>query len=283
MRALPPQRQSRTRRAIRATRPRSTRRSPGSRPSHRRGDKAFHAKFYGASHAELAIVGDFDPAAMRALVTELFGGWKSPTPYARVPDPLVPQPARRAQVHRRRQGQRVPDRPRGAAAERPRARTTRRCWSPTTCSATRRRRGCGSGCGRRTACPTASAACSAPNPVRAQQPADRLYAIFAPENLDRVRARLRRGDGRGAQGRLHRRRGRATPGPGCSRSAAAPRSPTAASPAISSSQAYLDRTWSRPAAVDPAIEKLTPADVNAVLRKYLKPAEFAYAFAGDFK
>ena len=25
------------------------------------------------------------------------------------------------------------------------------------------------------------------------------------------------------------------------------------------------------------------ADVNAVLRKYLKPGEFSYAFAGDFK
>jgi zinc protease len=52
--------------------------------------KAFHAKFYGASHGELAIVGDFDPAAMRMLVTELFGGWSSTTPFARVPDPLVP-------------------------------------------------------------------------------------------------------------------------------------------------------------------------------------------------
>ena len=34
--------------------------------------------------------------------------------------------------------------------------------------------------------------------------------------------------------------------------------------------------------VDAAIEKLTAADVNAALRKYLKPDEFAYAFAGDF-
>ena len=49
------------------------------------------------------------------------------------------------------------------------------------------------------------------------------------------------------------------------------------------SQAYLGRTWARTAAVDQAIEKLTTADVNAALTKYLKPAEFAYAFAGDFK
>ena len=49
------------------------------------------------------------------------------------------------------------------------------------------------------------------------------------------------------------------------------------------SQAYLDRTWKEAAAVDEAIGKLTTAEVNAALRKYLKPAEFAYAFAGDFK
>ena len=53
--------------------------------------KKFHGQFYGASNAELAIVGDFDPEAMRALVTELFGNWKSPSAYARVPDPLVPK------------------------------------------------------------------------------------------------------------------------------------------------------------------------------------------------
>ena len=52
--------------------------------------KRFHAQFYGASNAEIAIVGDFDAVAVNALLTELFGGWKSPSPYARVPDPLVP-------------------------------------------------------------------------------------------------------------------------------------------------------------------------------------------------
>jgi len=34
--------------------------------------------------------------------------------------------------------------------------------------------------------------------------------------------------------------------------------------------------------VDAAIEKLTTQDVNAALRKYVKPGEFATAFAGDF-
>ena len=48
-------------------------------------------------------------------------------------------------------------------------------------------------------------------------------------------------------------------------------------------QAFLGRTFATSGAVDAAIGKLTTQDVNAVLRKYLKPGEFAYAFAGDFK
>jgi zinc protease len=44
--------------------------------------KAFYAGFYGASNAELSVVGDFDPAEIRKLAEELLGSWKSPKPYA---------------------------------------------------------------------------------------------------------------------------------------------------------------------------------------------------------
>ena len=47
-------------------------------------------------------------------------------------------------------------------------------------------------------------------------------------------------------------------------------------------QSYLGRTWSTSGRIDDAIEKLTTADVNAALRKYVKPDDFAYAFAGEF-
>jgi zinc protease len=55
--------------------------------------KAFYAKFYGATHGELAVVGDFDAAAVRTLARELFDDFRSPTPYARVPQPLYPTKA----------------------------------------------------------------------------------------------------------------------------------------------------------------------------------------------
>ena len=44
--------------------------------------KKFYAEFYGASNAELAVVGDFDPAEIRKLAEELFSSWKSPKPYS---------------------------------------------------------------------------------------------------------------------------------------------------------------------------------------------------------
>jgi zinc protease len=47
--------------------------------------KKFYADFYGASNGELAVVGDFDEPAVGKLAADLFGGWKSPARFERVP------------------------------------------------------------------------------------------------------------------------------------------------------------------------------------------------------
>ena len=49
--------------------------------------RKFHADFYGASNAELAIVGDFDAAQIQKLAADLFGDWKSPSPYSMIRRP----------------------------------------------------------------------------------------------------------------------------------------------------------------------------------------------------
>jgi len=49
----------------------------------------FHARFYGASHAQLALVGDFDAQAVTRQVEQLFGDWTAPQPFARVDRPFV--------------------------------------------------------------------------------------------------------------------------------------------------------------------------------------------------
>jgi zinc protease len=54
--------------------------------------QSFYRDFYGASDGRLAVVGDFDPAQMKSLLAKLFGDWKSPRPYARVPTPYYAVP-----------------------------------------------------------------------------------------------------------------------------------------------------------------------------------------------
>ena len=47
--------------------------------------KRCHAGLVGATGADISAVGDFDPEAFAKLVEALFGDWKNPAPYARIP------------------------------------------------------------------------------------------------------------------------------------------------------------------------------------------------------
>ena len=242
--------------------------------------KRFHAQFYGASNAELAIVGDFDADAMRALVTELFGNWKSPAPYTRVPDPFranVPAAlkldvADKANafmlgVTRMPLDDMNPDYPALLVAnfilgEASSARVPERLRQKDGLSY--------------------SAGTFFQPSALDKNSAIGMYAIFAPENLARVRTGFAEEIDRAVkdgftdkevqdakEGVMQERRlGRTEDG----RIAGA-----------LSGQLFLGRTFATSGAVDAAIEKLTPQDVNAALRKYVKPVEFAFAFAGTFK
>jgi len=242
--------------------------------------KAFHSQFYGMNNAELALVGDFEPEAMRALVTELFGDWKSAAPYVRVPEPLVPNrpAALKLDVADKANSFLVgrealplndtsPDYPAFLVAnyllgDSP----TSRLWERL-----RQKEGLSYGAGTSFR-------------VSSFEPNSSLtaYAIFAPQNLAKVRAgfaeefaaALKSGftDAEVTQAKTGLLEERKTH-----------RAQDATVAGDLASQAYLGRTWARTAAVDEAIGKLTTADVNAALAKYLKPPEFAYAFAGDFK
>jgi zinc protease len=47
--------------------------------------QAFHKAYYGASAAELAVVGDFDDRAVETQVKALLGDWKATQPFQRIP------------------------------------------------------------------------------------------------------------------------------------------------------------------------------------------------------
>lgn len=65
-------------------------------------DKAirqFHQQFYGSSHAQVALVGDFDPELVRKQIETQLGRWNSPVPYVRLPDPFWSAPAQHLEVN----------------------------------------------------------------------------------------------------------------------------------------------------------------------------------------
>jgi zinc protease len=57
---------------------------------------AYHRAVYGTADGEIAIVGDFDPLALRAQLEALFAGWRSPVPYEDVVLSFRDVPARAA-------------------------------------------------------------------------------------------------------------------------------------------------------------------------------------------
>ncbi len=60
--------------------------------------KRFWVEFYGVGAGETAIVGDFAASEITPVLTEIFGAWKSPAAYARIPDLLSDKPAVSEQI-----------------------------------------------------------------------------------------------------------------------------------------------------------------------------------------
>ncbi len=108
------------------------------------------------------------------------------------------------------------------------------------------------------------------------------YAIFAPENLAKVRTGLSEEFDRALKDGFTEAEVKAAK-EGVLQERVLGRTDDGRIAGALVSQAFLGRTFATSATVDAAIARLTPQDVNAALRKYLKPGEFAYAFAGDFE
>ena len=55
---------------------------------------AFHRDFYGTAEGEIAVVGDFDPVAMKTQLRTLFADWRSQRAYKREPTRYTAVPAK---------------------------------------------------------------------------------------------------------------------------------------------------------------------------------------------
>ena len=239
----------------------------------------FYTQFYGGAHAEISLVGDFDPVAARTLLTQLFGEWGAAVPYMRVPSPFIPNVPAAIRLE-------TPDRANavlvGATAlavndgspDYPTLLVMNFMLGDSTNSRLLNRLRQKDG---------VSYSAGEYLQMNAFEPNSTLgfYAIFAPENLPRVQLGISEElirvmkDGftdaevdEARNGLMQERRlGRAQ---------------DAALAGALATQLYLGRTFAKSAQVDAAIEAMTTAQVNAAARKYLKPDELAFAFAGDF-
>ena len=241
--------------------------------------RAFHTKFVGASHAEIAVVGDFDVEPVRAAIEELFGGWKSPSPFTRVPTPYrkstaaelrfeTPDKANATIFGSRRTPLRDLDSDYAALLVADQILGS----SSDSRLATRLREKDG----------LSYAAGSFLQPGQIDNNGSLgMYAIFPPKELARVRAAFAEevkrllDTGFTAEEVASARRALLE-----ERRTNRAQDNVIASSLVS--QSYLGRTFAESARLDADIEKVDVDAANAALRKHLDPTTMAWAFAGDF-
>ncbi|MGA0612689.1 M16 family metallopeptidase [Caldimonas sp. KR1-144] len=243
--------------------------------------RAFHQRFYGASYGEFAATGDFDPAAVRQALDAALGNWRSTATYARVPEPAHPVPPtlmklptpdkQNALMLAQQSGVPLND----LDADYPALMTANfllggsgssRLWVRI-----REKDGLSYGTGS-----FVKWSQFEPNSSWG------AYAIFAPQNRPKVEKAFREEvaralkDGFTAAELAEAKRGLIS-----RRSLARAQDDQLA--ASLASNLYLGRDFAVSQRVDDAIAALTLEQVNAALRKYVKPDAFVLAFGGDFK
>ncbi len=241
--------------------------------------KAFHDKFYSGANAQLAIVGDFDPVAVRAQLAMLFGTWSTATPYARVAHPLVPNkaaaltfatPDKANSTMRGVLSAPINDRAKDFAALAVAERVLGGSTESRIFQRVRERDGLAYGVG------------TGLRPASIDENSTVIfYAIFAPQNLARVKTGFSEEIARALQGGFTAAEVDSAKKAMLENRTRARGQDNALADALTD-QAYLGRTWSDSARMDAAIAAVTVDDANAALRKYINPADIAYVYAGDF-
>ena len=244
------------------------------------GAKDCYASLFGATGAEFVAVGDFDPEALAHAVDELFGPWRSPYPFRRVPQRYFDRPAMESAML-------TPDK--ANAVLRAGLNVKMRDDDPDFPALLLANYLLGGSSTARLAARIREkeglsySTFSGFTASHFERAGDfRISAIFAPQNRARVEQAMREEleraarDGFGADEveagkkallrarRLERARDRALA-------------------ARLSLYAYLGRTFAWDIDLESKIAKLTPAEVAAALRKYIDPAKLAVVTAGDFR
>jgi len=240
----------------------------------------FHRRFYGAARGEFAATGDLDVAQVRAALQQAFGDWSTGAAYTRVPQPFVAPAPQRLVIA-------TPDKQNATLmAKLPLPLSDQDADYPALSMANYLLGLGGNSRLWKRIRETEGLSYDVRSMVswnsREAHSMWTASAIFAPQNAARVEQAFREEIARalregftaqelaeGQRGLLNfRRLSRAQDG---------------SIAATLANNLDLGRTYAYSQKVDEAIGRLTLDQVNAALRKYLRPDDFALVLAGDFK
>ncbi len=242
--------------------------------------KAFHAAFYGINEAQLALVGDFAPEAVSTAIQAGFDGWKARAAYTRTPRVPADKPGA-IQTLRTPDKQNAmligvqplalkddhPDYPALVLANHILGSGgSSRLWTRI-----REREGLsyGTGTGFDLSSEDAYGAWS-------------VYAIFAPQNREKIEAALRDEVAKALKdGFTAKELEEAKTALLSKRRLSLAQDGAVAGMLVR--QSRLGRTFERERQLDQAIQKAELQQVNEVLRRYFKLEAFQMVYAGDFK
>jgi len=240
--------------------------------------RRFHRRFVGGT-GQIAVVGDFDPVAVRRVLEDSFGAWPKAAPFARVPDPWVKRTPAMVTIE-------TPDKANAALAgdlalpladESPE-------FGATAVAAFMLGEGSTSRLNTRirerdglSYSVYAFVTWNSFEPNSALS----LFGIFAPQNRGRFAAALDDEFNRAA------REGFSEAEVAEAKSAIAKRRTLARTQdanvaAALVQQLYAGRTFAFAGRSDAAIAAASAADVNAAFRKYFEPQKLVLVYAGDF-
>jgi zinc protease len=241
--------------------------------------RAYYSAFYGIDNADFAAVGDFDAAALKAQLEQLFAGWKSARPYARVANPIYPLAPMSLKLE-------TPDK--AQAFFMTLARIPLRDDDPDYPAFLVANHIFGGGTGgivwkRIREKEGLSYGINSSMNANAFEPHTTWLtaAIYAPENVARLQKAFEE-----EIGRVYRDGFTAEELKDAKSGLLSTRRLARAQDAgLASTLAFyleIDRTMAYQAKVDRAIEALTLEQANAAFRKYIDPSKLASAYAGDF-
>ncbi|HEU4386777.1 MAG TPA: pitrilysin family protein, partial [Blastocatellia bacterium] len=242
--------------------------------------KKLYSELLGASSAQFAIVGDFNPAEVELWLAELFGDWKSPSQFARIRKSYQPTPPVNQTIQ-------TPDKPNAALLAGLRVNVSQASPDFPALYLANYLLGGGFENSRLS--------------IRIRQKEGLSYGVnstlyadyidpdsylqikvtFAPENLAKVETAVKEEIERVLKEGFTREEvetGKA----GLVRALQTGRAQDSTLASELANNLYLDRTFTKTAELEKNIASLTPDEILRVVRRYIDPSRMAVIKAGDF-